>query len=86
MADRVEPARSGRLVPHGKAADFADGLAAMLSDPDQVAQMGQAARHLIFSEFGEEQFNETAGTIVARLDALVRARRSATGGRNARSA
>lgn len=86
MASSVQPGKTGWLVPPGSAAELADGLAAMLSDPGRLAEMGGAARNFVFGQFGEEQFSAMAGTIVDMLAELVQARRWATGGRSAQAA
>lgn len=86
MIHSVQPGRTGWIVPPGSAADLADGLAAMLSDPARLAEMGRAARTFVFDQYGEEPFNAMAGTILEKLAELVQGRRSAGGGMNARAA
>ena len=86
LAHSVRVGRTGWLVQPGDARGLADALAAMLSNPSRLATMGSAARAFVFDEFGEERFNAIAGTIVERIDALVQARRSASGATNLQSA
>lgn len=86
LAHDVRVGRTGWLVQPGDARGLADALAAMLSNPSRLATMGRAARAFVFDEFGEERFNVIAGTIVERIDALVQARRSASGATNCQSA
>lgn len=86
LTHSVRVGRTGWLVAPGDASRLADGLAAMLSDPSRLALMGSAGRAFVFDEFGEERFNAMAGTIVARIAALVQEHRPASGPATFRSA
>lgn len=77
MVHSIEQDKSGWLVPPGNPGALADGLAAMLSDPGRLAEMGRTARNFVFQRYGEEQFDATAGVILELLAEIVRARRSA---------
>lgn len=78
MASSVQEGRSGWLVPPNDVGALANGLAAMLSEPDRLASMGRAARQYVFDQFGQDEFNATAGVIIERLAGLVQKGRSAT--------
>jgi len=83
LSNSIEHGRCGWLVPPRNADDLAVGLAGLLSEPDRLAVMGQAARTRVVERFGEERFITTAGTILERLAGIVQARRSASGPGNA---
>jgi glycosyltransferase involved in cell wall biosynthesis len=78
-ASSIREGETGWLVPPGDPVRLADGLAQMLSNPQQLAAMGKAARETVFDRFGEGHFNAVAGSIFERLDVLVQARRRGAG-------
>jgi glycosyltransferase involved in cell wall biosynthesis len=55
----IEDGVSGRLVPPGDVAAFADAIHGMLAGPEAAAQMGAAARAMVTRNF-------SAATIAAR--------------------
>ena len=51
----IEPGVNGLLVPPGDVAAFADGLARLLSNPDEAARLGAAARLTVESRYTMER-------------------------------
>ena len=54
----IEPGVNGLLVPPGDVAAFADGLARLLSNPDEAARLGAAARLTVESRYTMERVAE----------------------------
>lgn len=79
IPNSIEQGRSGWLVRGGDVEDLADGLSALLSEPQRLRAMGQNARRRVFERFGQDRFRTNAGTILDRLAGIVRARRLASG-------
>lgn len=51
----IEPGVNGFLVPPGDVAAFADGLARLLSNPDEAARLGAAARRTVEDRYTMER-------------------------------
>ena len=51
----IEPGVNGLLVPPGDVAAFADGLARLLSNPDEAARLGAAARRTVEDRYTMER-------------------------------
>jgi len=60
---------SGWLVPPGDVSALADGLAEMLTHPERLAAMGQAARARVFPRYSAEAFRQAGESILERLKA-----------------
>lgn len=75
LSNTIDNGRTGWLVDAGDVEELADGLFAFLSEPNRLAEMGQAARRRVLDRYGQEQFTATAGAILERLSGIVRARR-----------
>jgi glycosyltransferase involved in cell wall biosynthesis len=65
----VEAGRSGWLVPPLDASAIADALADVLSHPERLADMGQAARARVFPRYSAEAFRHAGESILKRLQA-----------------
>lgn len=66
----VEAGRSGWLVPPCDVTALADALADALKHPDQLADMGQAAKARVFPRYSAEAFRHAGESILERLSAL----------------
>jgi glycosyltransferase involved in cell wall biosynthesis len=62
--------RSGLTMPPGDPAALADALATMLSRPDRLASMGDAARADVLDRFGPDRFREAGLAVLDRLATL----------------
>lgn len=69
MPYTLEAGRSGWLVPPADASALADALAAALSDPMRLTQMGAVARQHVLSRFSAEAFRDVGASVMARLAA-----------------
>ena len=69
----VQHGATGLVVPPADPEALADALAAMLSAPDQLAAMGAASRQRVLDRFSVAAFSAAGGSVLERLDALVRA-------------
>jgi glycosyltransferase involved in cell wall biosynthesis len=58
---------TGIVVPPGDPAALADALASLLSHPERLAAMGEAARARLLQRFGAEAFARAGAEVVARL-------------------
>ncbi len=67
MARSVTPGMTGHVVPVADAASLAEALRLMLSAPDQLAAMGQAARQKVLRDYSWDQFNAIGAGIIERL-------------------
>ena len=65
----VEAGKSGWLVAPGDVGALADALAEVLTHPERLAAMGQAAYARVFPRYSAEAFRHAGENILARLNA-----------------
>ena len=65
----VEAGKSGWLVPPCDVSALADALAEVLTHPERLAAMGQAARARVFPRYSAEAFRQAGESILKRLQA-----------------
>ena len=70
MPFTIADGASGWLSPSGDTAALADALARLLSAPERLAAMGQAARATVLTRFSRERFEALAATILGRVAEL----------------
>lgn len=69
MPYTVEAGKSGWLVPPCDVSALADALTEVLSHPERLAAMGQAARARVFPRYSAEAFRHAGENILERLRA-----------------
>ena len=72
VPDLVRDAETGRLVPEGDAAAFAEAVEALLREPERRRQMGHTARARVAREHRFETASDRLGTLI---EPLMRSRR-----------
>jgi len=70
MPFTIQDGVSGWLAPPGDVPALTEALRRLLSAPERLASMGQAARGTVLSRFGQPQFEQVAADILARVAAL----------------
>jgi glycosyltransferase involved in cell wall biosynthesis len=67
MPFSVVDGETGRVVPPGDPAALAQALSELLSRPERLAAMGEAARTRVLDQFGAEAFARAGAEVMARL-------------------
>jgi glycosyltransferase involved in cell wall biosynthesis len=67
MPFSVADGETGRVVPPGDPAALAQALSELLSRPERLAAMGEAARTRVLDQFGAEAFARAGAEVMARL-------------------
>lgn len=70
MPFTVEDGTSGWLSPSGDMAALAEALGRLLSAPERLAAMGQAARATVLTSFSQQRFEAIAADILGRVAEL----------------
>jgi glycosyltransferase involved in cell wall biosynthesis len=70
MPFTIEDGVSGWLSPSGDMAALADAIARLLSAPERLAAMGQAARATVLTRFSQQRFEAIAADILGRVAEL----------------
>lgn len=71
MPYTVNSSAIGRTVPVGDVSALTDAIEDLVSHPDRLAAMGQAARDRVLTRFSQETFDATAFHLVQRLKQLM---------------
>ncbi|GAN53769.1 glycosyltransferase family 4 protein [Tanticharoenia sakaeratensis] len=66
----VEPGKTGLIVPPKNPRALAGALHTLLSQPQNLAEMGARARTRVLARFGAEAFDRTGSRIIDRVAAL----------------
>lgn len=70
MPFTIEEGSRGWLSEAGNVESLAEGLRRLLSAPERLAALGQAARQTVLSRFSQDRFDATGAAILARVEAL----------------
>lgn len=84
MPYSVRDGETGLVTPAGDPDALAQALVWLLSNPERLAHMGQAARARVLDRFGPAAFDQAGAEVVARLPVSLATGRRAVRGRSPR--